>query len=203
MNRFKHIFVVVVVSLITHSAIAQEGEDLFAALKTTTEVPELLPDQMLITQKLLWGERGLLRVAGIAKLNKNQREWELKLRRKLLVAHQVIGYVTLAGMIAQGIIGSQLYNGNYRLYETHENLGKAVTASYFTGAGLSLFSPPPLINKKVKGWSSMKAHKVLATVHLSAMIATNVLAEEDKKLHRAAAYTAFGSYAAAMIVLKF
>ena len=119
------------------------------------------------------------------------------------MAHQVIGYVTLAGMIAQGIIGSQLYNGNYRLYETHENLGKAVTASYFTGAGLSLFSPPTLINKKVKGWSSMKAHKVLATVHLSAMIATNVLAEEDKKLHRAAAYTAFGSYAAAMIVLKF
>ena len=203
MNRFKHIFVVGVVSLITHSAIAQEGEDLFAALETTTEAPELLSDQMLITQKLLWGERGLLRVAGIAKLNKDQREWELKLRRKLLVAHQVIGYVTLAGMIAQGIIGSQLYNGNYRLYETHENLGKAVTASYFTGAGLSLFSPPPLINKKVKGWSSMKAHKVLATVHLSAMIATNVLAEEDKKLHRAAAYTAFGSYAAAMIVLKF
>ncbi|MEL0201624.1 MAG: hypothetical protein VW892_03160 [Flavobacteriaceae bacterium] len=203
MNRFKHIFVVGVVSLITHSAIAQEGEVLFAALETTTEAPALLPDQMLITQKLLWGERGLLRVAGIAKLNKDQREWELKLRRKLLVAHQVIGYVTLAGMIAQGIIGSQLYNGNYRLYETHENLGKAVTASYFTGAGLSLFSPPPLINKKVKGWSSMKAHKVLATVHLSAMIATNVLAEEDKKLHRAAAYTAFGSYAAAMIVLKF
>ncbi|MGA0415835.1 MAG: hypothetical protein ACO3MZ_07845 [Flavobacteriaceae bacterium] len=203
MNRFKHIFVVGVVSLITHSAIAQEGEDLFAALETTTEAPELLSDQMLITQKLLWGERGLLRVAGIAKLNKDQREWELKLRRKLLVAHQVIGYVTLAGMITQGIIGSQLYNGNYRLYETHENLGKAVTASYFTGAGLSLFSPPPLINKKVKGWSSMKAHKVLATVHLSAMIATNVLAEEDKKLHRAAAYTAFGSYAAAMIVLKF
>ncbi|NBR73737.1 MAG: hypothetical protein EBT72_05355 [Flavobacteriia bacterium] len=203
MNRFKHIFVVGVVSLITHSAIAQEGEDLFAVLETTTEAPELLSDQMLITQKLLWGERGLLRVAGIAKLNKDQREWELKLRRKLLVAHQVIGYVTLAGMIAQGIIGSQLYNGNYRLYETHENLGKAVTASYFTGAGLSLFSPPPLINKKVKGWSSMKAHKVLATVHLSAMIATNVLAEEDKKLHRAAAYTAFGSYAAAMIVLKF
>lgn len=203
MNRVKHIFVVGVVSLITHSAIAQEGEDLFAALETTTEAPALLPDQMLITQKLLWGERGLLRLAGIAKLNKDQREWELKLRRKLLVAHQVIGYVTLAGMIAQGIIGSQLYNGNYRLYETHENLGKAVTASYFTGAGLSLFSPPPLINKKVKGWSSMKAHKVLATVHLSAMIATNVLAEEDKKLHRAAAYTAFGSYAAAMIVLKF
>ena len=203
MNRFKHIFVVGVVSLITHSAIAQEGEDLFAALETTTEAPELLPDQMLFTQKLLWGERGLLRLAGIAKLNKDQREWELKLRRKLLVAHQVIGYVTLAGMIAQGIIGSELYNGNYRLYETHENLGRAVTASYFTGAGLSLFSPPPLINKKVKGWSSMKAHKVLATVHLSAMIATNVLAEEDKKLHRAAAYTAFGSYAAAMIVLKF
>jgi hypothetical protein len=35
------------------------------------------------------------------------------------------------------------------------------------------------------------------------MVATNLLAEENKKLHRAAAFTAFGSYAAAIIVFKF
>ena len=44
---------------------------------------------------------------------------------------------------------------------------------------------------------------------MSAMIATNVLAgmTEDnpnlKKYHRAAAYTAFGAFAASMIVIKF
>ncbi|MGA0430839.1 MAG: hypothetical protein ACO3M9_02540 [Flavobacteriaceae bacterium] len=182
---------------------AQEGDDLFASLETTETETQLLPENMLITQRLLWGNKGLLRTTGIAKLNKTQREKELNLRRKLLVAHQVIGYATLAGMIAQGIIGGKLYNGDFSLKDTHENLGMTVNALYFTGAGLSLFAPPPLINKKVKGWSSMKAHKFLATIHLSAMIATNALSEDNKKLHRAAAYTAFGSYAAAMIVLKF
>jgi hypothetical protein len=182
---------------------AQEGDDLFASLETTETETQLLPENVLITQRLLWGNKGLLRTTGIAKLNKTQREKELNLRRKLLVAHQVIGYATLAGMIAQGIIGGKLYNGDYSLKDTHENLGMTVNALYFTGAGLSLFAPPPLINKKVKGWSSMKAHKFLATIHLSAMIATNALSEDNKKLHRAAAYTAFGSYAAAMIVLKF
>ena len=182
---------------------AQEGDDLFASLETTETETQLLPENMLITQRLLWGNKGLLRTTGIAKLNKTQREKELNLRRKLLVAHQVIGYATLSGMIAQGIIGGKLYNGDFSLKDTHENLGMTVNALYFTGAGLSLFAPPPLINKKVKGWSSMKAHKFLATIHLSAMIATNALSEDNKKLHRAAAYTAFGSYAAAMIVLKF
>jgi len=182
---------------------AQEGDDLFASLETTETETQLLPENMLITQRLLWGNKGLLRTTGIAKLNKTQREKELNLRRKLLVAHQVIGYATLAGMIAQGIIGGKLYNGDYSLKDTHENLGMTVNALYFTGASLSLFAPPPLINKKIKGWSSMKAHKFLATIHLSAMIATNALSEDNKKLHRAAAYTAFGSYAAAMIVLKF
>ena len=81
-------------------------------------------------------------------------------------------------MVAQGILGGQLYNGKYELYETHKTLGNIVTATYFTGAGLSLFSPPPLVNKKIKGWSSSKAHKALATVHLSAMIATNLLAKK-------------------------
>ncbi|MGB0779908.1 MAG: hypothetical protein ACPGO4_07335, partial [Flavobacteriaceae bacterium] len=114
-----------------------------------------------------------------------------------------IGYLTLVGMVAQGILGGQLYNGKYELYETHKTLGNIVTATYFTGAGLSLFSPPPLVSKKIKGWSSSKAHKALATVHLSAMIATNLLAKEDRKLHRAAAYTAFGSFALAVVVFKF
>ena len=183
---------------------AQDADALFASLAEEQEVePELLPERMLFTQRLLWGEKGLFRATKLAPLTKAQREKELRFRRKLLVAHQVIGYATLAGMVAQGIIGSQLYNGNYKLYETHETVGQIVNATYFTGAGLSLFAPPPLINKKIKGWSSSKAHKALATVHLSAMIATNVLAEDNKKLHRAAAYTAFGSFGLAVVVFKF
>jgi len=163
------------------------------------EKPSLLPDKMIITQRLLWGDNGLLRKLGVAKLNIENREEELILREKMLKTHQILGYVTFAGMIAQGIIGGKLYNGNYSLYETHKTLGKVVSATYFTGAGLSIFSPPPLISREKEGLNNIKVHKILANIHVPAMIMTNVLSDENKKEHRAAAYTAFASYTLAMV----
>ena len=163
------------------------------------EKPSLLPDKMIITQRLLWGDNGLLRRLGVAKLNIENREEELILREKMLKTHQILGYVTFAGMIAQGIIGGKLYNGDYSLYETHKTLGKVVSATYFTGAGLSIFSPPPLISREKEGLNNIKVHKILANIHVPAMIMTNVLSDENKKEHRAAAYTAFASYTLAMV----
>jgi hypothetical protein len=182
---------------------AQVNEDLFNAMETPTEQTSLLPTTMVFTQRFLWGEKGLLRKTNWMPLSIENREKELKIRRKMLLAHQVIGYATLAGMVAQGVLGTQLYKGNYELKDTHEMIGNATTISYFTGAGLSLFAPPPLISRKNEGLSSIKAHKWLATIHFSAMIATNLLAEENKKYHRAASYTLFGSYAAAVLAFKF
>ncbi|MDA8686257.1 hypothetical protein N9L94_04500 [Robiginitalea sp.] len=198
----------VLVLLMPLCSLAQEdtpetSEDLFSMMEESSDSQELLPERMLLSQRIFWGEKGLFRKVGWAPLNLEQREKELRLRRTMLTAHQFVGYATLAGMLAQGIIGGKLYNGDNSLYETHKTLGNVVTAMYFTDAGLSLFAPPPLVNKKVKGWSSMKAHKALATIHLSAMIATQMLAEENKKAHKTAAYTAFGAYAAAAIVMKF
>ena len=121
----------------------------------------------------------------------------------MLKSHQIIGYLTLAGMVAQGIMGGKLYNGDYELYDAHKTLGKWVTASYFAGAGLSLFAPPPLVRKKVKGFNSIKAHKWLAYIHFSGMIATNAWSKEDRDWHKYAAYTTFVSYATAVLVFKF
>ena len=56
------------------------------------------------------------------------------------------------------------------IFITHKTVGNIVTASYFTGAGLSLFAPPPLVNRKVEGFNSIKAHKILATIHFSGMM---------------------------------
>ena len=196
--------VVLFILLLSVTVQGQEEEDLFRSLRAETQPDEsLLPDRMIFTQSLLWGERGLMRKTGWSPLSTEQREKELKVRRKMLKIHQLIGYVTLAGMVTQGIMGTQLYKGRSRYYDTHETIGNLTSISYFTGAGLSLFAPPPLTNKKHKGLSSIKAHKYLATLHFSAMVATNVLAEENTKLHRAAAFTAFGSYATAMLVFKF
>jgi len=183
---------------------SQEKDDLFDLINEDEKEIELLPEKMIFTQSLLWGKKGLLRKTGISELNLENRQKELRLRKSMLTAHQAIGYITLASMIAQGIIGGKLYNGDESLRSTHNTMGKVVNIGYFTGAGLSLFSPPPLINKKKsKGFDSIKAHKILATIHFSAMVATNHYKHRDKKIHKASAYTAFASYATAVIVLKF
>ena len=174
-----------------------------------TEKPSLLPEKMIFSQRILWGEKGLLRKTGIVKLSLENREKELVVRERMLKAHQIIGYITFAGMIYQGILGGKLYNGDYSVYETHKTLGKIVTVTYFTGAGLSLFTPPPLVSRKKEGLSNIRLHKILANVHVPAMIVTNIYADKQqgnksyKKIHKASAYTAVASYTLAMVTIIF
>lgn len=176
-------------------------------LKTQDTTTLLLPKKMLFTQRVLWGEKGLLRP--IAPLNAVNREKELKLRRRMLVTHQILGFATLGGMIGQGIVGPQLYKQyNQNLKNFHEGLGTAVTITYSTTAFMSLFTPPPLINRDKK-LSSIRIHKWLSLVHMSGMIATNILSnkagdsQKMKTLHRTAAYVTFASFGAAVITIKF
>ena len=174
-----------------------------------TEKPSLLPEKMIFTQKILWGEKGLLRKTGIMKLSLENREKELVLRERMLKAHQIIGYITFVGMIYQGILGGKLYNGDYSVYDTHKKLGNIVTASYFTGAALSLFSPPPLVNRKKEGFNNIRLHKILANVHVPAMVITNIYADKQyekksyKEIHKVSAYTAVASYTLAMVTIIF
>ena len=199
MKRFLFIFILFSIAI----NYSQEKEDLFSLISEEQNQIELLPERMVFTQSLLWGKNGLFRKTGISPLNIENREKELKIRKTMLTAHQVLGYVTLVSMVAQGIIGGKLYNGQDNLYDTHKTMGNIVNVGYFTGAGLSLFAPPPLINKKVKGFNSIKAHKILATIHFSSMVATNYYKDKNKDNHKAAAYTAFASYATAVLVIKF
>jgi hypothetical protein len=189
--------------------VSSQTDSLDLLLQLGSEEPtELIPKRMIFTQRVLWGENGLMRTLKIAPLTDQGRETELKIRRGMLVTHQVLGFATLAGMVAQGIVGAKLYIGDYKMKDLHENLGTAVNITYFTTAGLSLFTPPPLINRQVKGLNGIKMHKTLAVIHLSAMIATNLLSDgaenpKIKSLHRATAFTAFGSFFGAMLVMKF
>ena len=209
MSLIKKIFISVVIAIVISSTIqAQDFTEEFESL-INTEKPTLLPEKMLISQRVLWGEKGLLRKTGIVKLSLENREKELVVREKMLKAHQIIGYITFAGMIYQGILGGKLYNGDYSVYETHKTLGKVVTVSYFTGAGLSLFTPPPLVNRKKEGLSNIRLHKILANVHVPAMIVTNIYADKQyekrsyKEIHKASAYTAVASYTLAMFTIIF
>ena len=178
------------------------------------EKTKLLPDKIIFTQRLLWGEKGLMRNFSAYELTPDKRQNELKVRRNMLVAHQIMGMLTLGGMVAEGIVGAKLYNQqqngtfDHKLKQTHEALASAVSVAYFSTAALSLFAPPKMLNER-KGYSSIKIHRDLAIVHFTAMVSTLVLAgmlESNPSLkpyHRAAAYTAFGAFAASMIVIKF
>lgn len=196
----------------SRSAAGAEADDLLAGLTDSTETQPLLPSKMIFTQRAFWGPKGLLRVLNVAPLTAEGRSNELNVRRTMLVTHQIGGFVTLAGFVAQGLLGAKLYNAQGEDYvNTKRWHGRAATfinVSYGTTLALSLFAPPPIIGAK-RGFSTIKLHKYLAVVHLTGMIATNVLAGmigENYKLkpyHRAAAYTTFVTYAASVIALKF
>ncbi|MBO0931068.1 hypothetical protein J2I48_08700 [Fibrella sp. HMF5036] len=196
----------------TLSQPAESADALLSGLTDSLSAAPLLPDHMLFTQRAVWGKKGLVRVFGGTELTLERREKELRIRRSMLKLHTVMGLVTLAGFVAQGIVGSQLYNATGERYTSlrnlHEGMATAINISYASTALLSLTAPPPAVGQR-RGLSTIKLHKYLAIVHMAGMIATNILAskiQEDytlKPYHRAAAYTTFGAFATAIIVLKF
>ncbi|GAB3689452.1 hypothetical protein GCM10027592_05880 [Spirosoma flavus] len=187
-------------------------DDLLASLSDSTDKQELLPHKMLFTQRAFWGPKGLLRSLKVAPLTPEGRAKELKVRRTMLGMHQIGGFVTLAGFIAQGILGAKLYNAKGQEYvdtkKWHERSATFINIAYGTTLALSLTTPPPVVGAR-KGFTTIKLHKYLAIVHLTGMVATNVLAHmiqdnpELKPYHRAAAYTTFGAYAASIVSLTF
>ncbi|SOD94956.1 hypothetical protein [Spirosoma fluviale] len=200
-------------TVIAPTATDASADDLLAGLSDSTQSqPELLPHKMIFTQRAFWGPKGLLRSMNVAPLTPEGRAHELKVRRTMLIAHQIGGFVTLAGFIAQGIIGAKLYNAKGQDYvdtkKWHERSATFINVTYGTTLLLSLTAPPPVVGAR-KGFTSIKLHKYLAIVHLTGMVATNVLAgmiqdnSSLKPYHRAAAYTTFGAYAASVLALTF
>src|SRR6187399_3348036 len=133
--------------VLVFSAKSQDNELLKQLEKDDKADTALLPPKIIITQRLLWGEKGLLRKWNIAPLTVDQRKKEMQTRRFMLKTHQVLGFITLGGMIAQGIVGSQLYNGKSDLKSTHEAIATGINITYTMGALSSLFAPPPLVNR--------------------------------------------------------
>ncbi|QHW00771.1 hypothetical protein [Spirosoma endbachense] len=188
------------------------ADALLAGLADSTDAQPLLPRKMIFTQRVFWGPKGLLRAMNVAPLTPEGRAKELKVRRTMLITHQIGGFVTLAGFIAQGLLGAKLYNAKGQEYvdtkKWHERSATFINIAYGTTLVLSLTAPPPVVGTK-KGFTSIKLHKYLAIVHLTGMVATNILAHmiEDhpdlKPYHRAAAYGTFGAYAASIVSLTF
>jgi hypothetical protein len=211
MKRFSLLLFFVLCSGFAFAQVSQ-SDSLLADLDTTAEQPKLLPDKMLLTQRIFWGEKGLFRKMHIApELTAENRAKELRVRRTMFKIHQAVGLLTAAGMLAQGILGAKLYKAGgddyTRIKRAHEATAMGINIAYGTTALMAFTAPPAMLNRK--GINNVKVHKILSYVHLTGMVTTNILADKIgdnfklKPYHRAAAFTTFGAYFAAMAILKF
>ena len=119
----KLFYIVISLAVVTQGVHGQVSESLFDEIENKPSEVKLLPESMIFTQSILWGEKGLMRKTNLFPLSIESREREMKIRRGMLTAHQLIGYATLLGMIVQGITGVQLYKGNDKFEDLHESIG--------------------------------------------------------------------------------
>ena len=139
-----------------------------------TGKPKLLPDNMSFAEKALWGENGFFRKIGlVAPLDREERKYELKLRRTMLTAHQIGGFTTLGLMLAAVYYGQRVIDGRRDLGDVHQGLVAATIASYSLTGLLAVLSPPPFIRRDEGG--TIAVHKTLAWIHVAGMIITPIL----------------------------
>ena len=85
--------------ILSVNCFAQDFTEEFENL-INTEKPSLLPEKMIFTQKILWGENGLFRKTGISNLTVENREKELIIREKMLKSKKRSLKVTIFKMNA-------------------------------------------------------------------------------------------------------
>lgn len=175
--------------------------------RTDTSEQALLPTHYLFTQRWLWGANGLMRNFDTFALSLEAREREIEIREKMNQVHRIAGYVSLAGMIGSGITGQMSSKGNEKAKDLHETFTGVTNFTYFGSLAFALFSPPPMRNRTT-GFTKLNIHRTLAIVHVTSMLATNILSgmlENNSSLvpyHRIAAITAFSSLFVATVVIK-
>ena len=141
--------------------------------------PEIgLPENMPYVKSLIWGEEGAFRKLNIGP---ESRIEELKLRRKMLQAHQWLGIITLAGLAYQYDVGKKLYDGDDSdywdsHYDKHKAMGYFTYMTYMSTSSLSIFSPPA--RKYDNNINSIRFHRRMAALHFTAMVAQPFLAKK-------------------------
>jgi hypothetical protein len=181
-------------------------------LDTLTPAPQrkLLPANMHWMEKTLWNEDGLFRTMGLASpLTPEVRKSELGLRRGMLTAHQIGGFVTLGCMISAVYFGQMILDGNRGYRTNHQIFVTATIASYTTTGLLAVLTPPPMIRRDEV--STTTIHKALAWVHFAGMILTPILgasikhasASDIARFHQVSAYITTTALAASLITITF
>ena len=141
--------------------------------------PEIgLPENMPYVKSLIWGKEGAFRKLNIRPESSIE---ELKLRRKMLQAHQWLGIIILAGLAYQYDVGKKLYDGDDSdywdsHYDKHKAMGYFTYMTYMSTSSLSIFSPPA--RKYDNNINSIRFHRRMAALHFTAMVAQPFLAKK-------------------------
>jgi len=178
-----------------------------------TPKPRLLPDNLSFFERAMWGESGFMRGVGIASpLTPDVRKHELSVRRTMLTAHQIGGFVTL-GLMATTVYFGQRYldHGQRNDRDMHQTFVAATIASYAATGLLAILAPPPLIRRDE--FSTTTLHKTLAWIHVAGMIITPILGAaiskrgssyyDQARFHQVSAYITTAVFAASMIIITF
>jgi hypothetical protein len=180
-------------------------------LAPPTIKPKLLPANMSLMERAMWGESGILRSIGITgELSPETRKNELQARRVMLTAHQIGGFITLGLMLATCYYGQRVIDGERNLDQTKKSLAGYTIMSYSLTGLLSILSPPPLIRRDDE-ISTTTLHKALAWVHVAGMIATPILATyigrqfntDAAHVHQISGYLTTAVFALSMVVVTF
>jgi hypothetical protein len=171
----------------------------------------LLPPNMSFMEKGLWGEDGMMRSIGLASpLTPESRMKELDLRRGMLVAHQIGGFVTLGFMLSAVYAGQKIIDGNPGFRPYHQAFVAGTITSYSLTGLLAVLSPPPLIRRDEV--STTTIHKTLAWVHFAGMVVTPILGSminrrststQQEHFHQISGYITTAAFAAALITVTF
>ena len=175
--------------------------------------PRLLPQNISLMENFMWGESGLLRKTGIVSdLTPEERKYELQIRRTMLTAHQIGGFVTLGLMIAGDYFGQKIIDQGKNRSDAHQSLERITILSYSLTGLLAIFSPPPMIRRD--DFSTVSLHKTLAWIHVAGMIITPILGSmirerhrllnmDKAHLHQLSGYLTTAVFAASMVVMTF
>jgi hypothetical protein len=171
-----------------------------------------LPKGMPWNTRLLWGQRGLVRLVGLAPATRRR---ELEIRQTMLQWHQRMGLVTFAALTTQVILGEVLASDRSRYYQDlqpmHRTLGYVTFGLYLGTASLSLGAPPA--RRYDPGFDTIKLHRWLALIHFSGMAlqpwlgrhlrAAPTVESYERRLntHRWVGRLTLGAYAAALLAI--
>jgi hypothetical protein len=175
---------------------------------------KLIPTNASFMERYLWDEDGLFRKIGFASpLTPEVRRSELSLRRNMLTAHLIGGFVTLGSMITTCYYGQKMIDDGGKLRSNRSNHQLFVTitiASYSATGLLAVLSPPPMIRRDEI--STTTIHKTLAWVHFLGMVVTPIIGASIHRhattsqiahFHQASAYITTAALAASLIVITF